>query len=55
MLQLIFCLMVEAESSEQWILSTLTSERLLTLSPHNILIEKLMKYGLDEQTVRHTG
>ena len=36
-------------TGEQWILSTWTSEKLLTL---DILIDKLMTYGLDEQTVK---
>jgi len=36
---------------DQWILSTWTSVRPLTLS-HKILMEKLLMYGLDEQTVK---
>lgn len=36
---------------EQWLLSTLTSARLLILS-YNILLHKVRKYGLDEWTVR---
>lgn len=36
---------------QQWILSALTSARLLTLS-HIILVGKVRKRGLDEWTVR---
>ncbi|PKU42529.1 reverse hypothetical protein [Limosa lapponica baueri] len=38
-------------SGRQWILSSLASARLLTVS-HSILIAKIRKYGLDEWTVR---
>ena len=37
---------------EQWILSYLDFSKTFDTFSHKILTNKLMKYGLDEQTVR---
>jgi len=44
--------MADLADGEQWLLSTLTSGRLFNTASHEILIEKLLKFGLEEQTVR---
>ena len=40
---------------EQWILSYLDFSKTFDTFSHKILTDKLMKYGLDEQTVRWIG